>query len=84
MYRSQLLTTTETKQYSKNIYTQQLSIKSNLQPMKSLIMYSLMFIGLISSMFAFYYYVVKLDNELKENEKRKKFYDKMKDKSHLN
>ncbi len=82
MYRSQLSTTTETKQSLKNIYTQQSSIKSNLKPMKSLIMYLMLFIGSISAMFAFYYYVVKWDQELKNKDKRKKFYDNI-DK-HLN
>ena len=52
--------------------------------MKSLIMYLMLFIGSISAMFAFYYYVVKWDQELKNKDKRKKFYDNLKDKTHLN
>ena len=84
MYRNQLSTTTATKQSLKTIYTQQSLTTLNLKPMKSLIMYLMLFIGSISAMFAFYYYVVKWDQELKNKDKRKKFYDNLKDKTHLN
>ena len=52
--------------------------------MKSLILYLLMFIGLFSAIFAFYYHLVKWEYKLKKQDKRKKFYDNLKDKTHLN
>lgn len=53
--------------------------------MKSLIMYLLLFIGLFSAIFILYYHLVKWEYELKNKDKRKKFYDNLKEKdSHIN
>ena len=51
--------------------------------MKSIIMYLILFIASISAIFSFYYYMVKWDQELKNKDKRKKFYDNLKDKNYI-